>query len=372
MPENNLIVLSFDYPPSSGGISRLCYEIVNGSHELYSSITVIAPDIDDLQCHVQYTNIKLISLPKARILRELYVLFYLWGIRKKDSYRLLCGVWHPEALLALIAGFRKVFILAHGTEFLSGSSIFRAKFWLPVYCRFVLQKSTLTIANSHYTEGLVRNISNKCNISVLTLGVDVAHFRPIVKKKEQTERLKISTVSRLCKFKGHDFILETLEELPLHIRKNIEWHIGGVGPYLKEFKDIIQRSDLVNQIHLHGFIQEEELVSFYNQSDLFILATRETNKSTEVEGFGLAFIEAQACGVPVIGTRTGGISDAVIENNGGWLVAQDDKSHLLEILEYIMYNRSHLVNQGLKARKRVLLEANIVLYCKKLRDIIAY
>ena len=60
-----------------------------------------------------------------------------------------------------------------------------------------------------------------------------------------------------------------------------------------------------------GFIKDDELPVFYRAADVFVLCMREATKSGEVEGFGMVFLEAQACGTPTIGTRSGGIPDAV-------------------------------------------------------------
>ena len=365
MSPNRLLLLTYDFPPSTGGISRLCYEIVKGSHHKYSEITVLAPNVkhvvdtyDDLKCNI-------VRLPKQRILRELFVIMYLLKIRHKRYYNVLCGVWHPEALLAIISGFKNIFILGHGTEFLSGKSKFRANFWLPIYCKWVLGRVKKIITNSSYTLGLVNSINSIALAESLPLAVNEDYFKPI-KNKKMCSKIKISTVSRVCKFKGHDFILNTLEKLPESIRKNIEWHVAGTGPYLDELKLLVENSNIDKQIFIHGFVPDDKLSKFYNNSDVFILATREAQKSKQVEGFGLVFLEAQACGVPVVGTRTGGIPCAIRHNNGGWLINQDDEEALVKLLTSFVNDKFILKEQGDKARDRVLKEATYKLYCKNL------
>jgi len=173
------------------------------------------------------------------------------------------------------------------------------------------------------------------------------------------------------KFKGHDFILKTFENLPIEVRNKITWHIAGTGPYLEEFKKIIDVSPIKSQVHIYGFISDEELPSFYNTKDVFILATREEETSNQVEGFGLVFLEAQSCGIPAIGTKTGGISDAIEEDNGGWLFEQDNAEALTNILTKIIENPSHIKQQGIKARVRVLAQSTWKGYCNQLYKIIS-
>lgn len=365
MSINKLLLLTYDFPPSTGGISRLCYEIVKGSHHKYLEITVLAPKTEHVSDTYEDLKCNIVRLPKQRILRELFVVIYLLRIRYKRNYNVLCGVWHPEALLAIVSGFKNIFILGHGTEFLSGSSKFRANFWLPIYCKWVLGRVKKTITNSSYTLGLVHAINSKALSEALPLAVNENYFKPL-KINDNSKKIKISTVSRVLKFKGYDFILNTLNDLPEKIRDQFEWHVAGTGPFLNELKLLIETSKMANQIFIHGFVPDDELAKFYNNSDVFILATREAQTSTQVEGFGLVFLEAQACGVPVIGTCTGGIPDAVKHNNGGWLINQDDEEAITKLLVSFVKDDKILKNQSIKARSRVVNEATNKIYCERL------
>lgn len=368
MSPNKLLLLTYDFPPSTGGIARLCYEIVKGSHHKYSEITVLAPNVEHVVDTYEDLKCNIIRLPKQRILRELFTVFHLLSLKQKQNYNILCGVWHPEALLAIISGFKNIFILGHGTEFLSGTSKFRANFWLPIYCKWVLTKVKKTITNSNYTLGLVNAINSNAVIEALPLAVNENYFKPI-KIKEISTKIKISTVSRVLKFKGHDFILNTLNNLPDKIRDQFEWHIAGTGPFLDELQLLVKKSEIADQIFIHGFVPDAELAKFYNNSDVFILATREAQTSTQVEGFGLVFLEAQASGIPVIGTRTGGIPDAIKDNNGGWLISQDDEEGLTKLLVSFVEDDTILKEQSVKARARVINEATYEQYCEKLYNI---
>lgn len=368
MSTNKLLLLTYDFPPSTGGISRLCYEIVKGSHHKYLEITVLAPKTEHVSDTYEDLKCNIVRLPKQRILRELFTIIYLKKIRNKRNYNVLCGVWHPEALLAIVSGFKNVFILGHGTEFLSGTSKFRANFWLPIYCKWVLGRVKKIITNSNYTLGLVNSINSNAASEALPLAVNENYFKPL-KYNKPNVKIKISTVSRVFKFKGHDFILNTLNNLPEKIRDQFEWHVAGSGPFLNELKLLVKRSKIANQIFLHGFVPDYELANFYNNSDIFILATREAQTSTQVEGFGLVFLEAQSCGVPAIGTRTGGVLDAIKHDNGGWLINQDNEEDLTKLLVSFVKDKTILKDQSVRARARVINEATFKIYCEKLYNI---
>lgn len=350
---NKLIIFSYDFPPSNGGIARLCQEIAVGMQAYYSEVMVLTLAKEGKNKPYNFDKVKVAYLPSKRIKAEFAAYMFLSKIKDKDQYDVLCGLWHPEASIAMLAGFKKVYILGHGTEFLSGNNKFKEKFWLPIYAKLILGNASLIIANSIYTKQLIVEINKKAKTVALPLGVNEKFFKPTT-SFEKNDVLRISSLSRILQFKGYDFIAETIAKLPLEYRDKIEWSIGGTGPYLIELKKLVKELHIDHLVTFHGFIADEKLPEFYGLSELFVLCTRQEKLSTQVEGFGLVFLEAQACGVPVVGTRSGGITDAIVEGNGGWLIIQDNHEQLSNILMSCLLDKSLLQAQSLKARKRVV------------------
>jgi phosphatidylinositol alpha-1,6-mannosyltransferase len=105
-----------------------------------------------------------------------------------------------------------------------------------------------------------------------------------------------------------------------------------------------------------GFISEEELPQIYSASDLFVLCTRDAPEERGVEGFGMVFLEAQSCGTPVVGTRTGGIPAAIQDGEGGWLIEQNDCQKLTVIIRQLLHSPESFRTAGRQARQRVLRE----------------
>jgi len=110
-------------------------------------------------------------------------------------------------------------------------------------------------------------------------------------------------------------------------------------------------------VHWYGFIDEDDLVKVYQSSDLFVLCTREEKEEKSVEGFGLVFLEAQSCGIPVIGTNQGGIPDAIKHENGGWIIQRDDMKTLSNYFNELTTETDKFKKQGIKARQRVIKKA---------------
>ncbi|MCV9927432.1 glycosyltransferase family 4 protein [Flavobacterium sp. LS1R49] len=370
LTNRKLIIFSYDFPPSNGGIARLCQEIAVGMRLYYTSVTVLTRKKTGPNIPYNLNAVQVVELPTKRIVCELAAISYLSKLKDKNQYDILCGNWHPESFLSFISGFKNVFALGHGTEFLSGDSSFRKFIWLPYYGKLTLNKLKLIIANSNYTEKLIRQISDSGNAVALPLAVNHYFFMPLDKVSLKVDKLRLCTVSRIEHFKGHDFIANVIAKLPKEFRNKMEWNIAGTGPYLVDLIRLIKELGLENEVKFHGFVKDEDLPAFYSNNDLFILCSRENSKNTSVEGFGLVFLEAQSCGLPVIGTNTGGISDAIDNNNGGWLIKQDDEFELKNLLVNFLHDRSVLTNMGLKARERIVKYCTWEIYCAKLSELL--
>lgn len=333
------VLFSFDYPPLGGGISRLCSEIVlqSLSHE----------DI----------HFEVLSGVERRPWRELSALIRL---KKMSSAPFcLCGLWYPEGLIATLVGAKKRIVLAHGSELLPPRQVWRRKIWSKLQ-DWVLSRADLVVANSHYTAGLVKKVSPLAKVVALPLAVDTERFKPgsseAAKKRFNlpSDKFIISTVARLYEYKGFETVFKALSTMPQEEKEKITYVIAGTGAEKNKIQKMAESFGVASQVLWLGFVTDQELPLVYQASDVFVLCTRESEKSREVEGFGLVFLEAQSCGIPTIGTRAGGIPDAIQEGQGGWLIAQDDSQELKKIIQMLMKDGSELSRQKEMARQRVL------------------
>lgn len=251
---------------------------------------------------------------------------------------------------------------------MEGRTAFRRIVW-ERYRGWMLTKAKTVIANSRYTAGLVSKCSPNANVVALPLGVDNEYFHP-TKPKHNDGLLHLCTISRLEKFKAHDFVIETISSMPEEYRNKIRLTIGGKGPYKDTLEKMVEEKGLKHIVTFAGFISDDELRDFYSEHDAFILCTREEKSTNHVEGFGLVFTEAQACGTPCIGTRAGGIPDAIDEGNGGWLIEQDNMCELKSLIESILLNKSILKEESAKALQRSATECGWNLYFEKLKTLL--
>lgn len=355
-----IIILAYDFSPNNGGIARLCKEIrkqciATGTDYLVVT-PVQGPDEDNV-----------VRISGRRGIVEWKILSYLRNIKREGDV-ILTGTFHPDGILAWLSDI-PCYFLAHGAELMEGTTAFRKIIW-ERYRRWMLAKANRVIANSHYTAGLVSKCSPKANVVALPLGVDNEYFHP-TKAKMDDGLLRLCSISRLEKFKAHDFVIETIASIPEEYRNKIRFTIGGKGPYKATLEKMVEEQKLQDIVSFAGFISDEELRDFYSEHDVFVLCTREDKETNHVEGFGLVFTEAQACGTPCIGIRAGGIPDAIDDKNGGWLIRQDDQKELYDLLISLVKDKSLIKKQSDLALKRVDVSCNWNLYFKELKQILS-
>ena len=163
-------------------------------------------------------------------------------------------------------------------------------------------------------------------------------------------------MSRIHHYKAHDTVLRAIASLAPDERTRLIYLVVGKGPYELELRRLAGELGVESHLRWLGFVSEEDLPQVYGASDLFVLCTRDAPEERAVEGFGLVFLEAQSCGTPVVGTRSGGIPAAIRDGKGGWLIEQDDGQKLTDIIRELIRSPESFRIAGTQARERVLRE----------------
>jgi phosphatidyl-myo-inositol dimannoside synthase len=370
--KDKVLFFTFDFPPLDGGISRLCSEIAIGLASREVDVHVLSFAGTEKVFENKLSNLRLETVTSRRPFRELIALQRLF-ILKKSYDIILCDIWYPEGLLAVIAGFKKIIVLAHGTELMANSSGI-AGYCRSLLMRWVLTKAHCVVANSSFTAGLVKKAAPGADTTALPLAVDVKRFSPMSKDDSKARygvsgKTVVSSVSRLYRFKGHETVFRAIAMLAETEKNNLSYLIAGKGPDESYLHERAEKSGIAHLVHWLGYVPENELHFLYNASDLYVLCTVEDKKGL-VEGFGLTFLEAQACGVPVLGTRSGGIPDAVKESSGGVLINENDYTALSAVFSDLSAHPEKYRDMGQKARKRVETECTWTRYIDNMISIL--
>jgi glycosyltransferase involved in cell wall biosynthesis len=183
--------------------------------------------------------------------------------------------------------------------------------------RTVLKRSDQIIVLSEYTrEKLQRTyevIPSK--VSVIPGGVDLERFRPSTDKDQIRARMGLPedkfilfTVRNLVPRMGLENLISAFE-IVQNGRRDLLLVIGGEGPLEMALREQVRSYGVEDFVRFVGYIPDENLPSYYQMADLFILPT------SELEGFGLVTVEALASGLPVLGTPVGGTRE-ILTNLG--------------------------------------------------------
>ncbi|MEN1927999.1 glycosyltransferase family 4 protein [Luteimonas sp. MJ250] len=371
---SKLVLLGYDYPPNDGGISRLSASLVEGLAREGQSVEVLTLHNDD-RVGPARPQVPTTPVPRSGWRRDLATLRFI--LRQPRDAALVAAVWNPEGTLAWLAGrSRQLWVMAHGNEVMPYPPGLRFTFkrWLR---RRMLASARVVVCNSRYTERLVNAASPQARTVAIPLGVDAQRFQSPLGQAEararfglpQQERVVLS-VSRLNAHKGHDTVLRALAALPIAERNRVCYVIAGRGKHAANLQAFAAELGVDEHVRWLGYVREDELPMLYAAADLFALCSREDQRERGVEGFGLAFLEAQAAGVPVLGTRAGGIPDAVEDGRGGWLVAQDDVAAVRDHLARLVAAPALFAAQGLAARKRAETECGWGIYVDRFRAVL--
>lgn len=364
-----MILFSFGYPPADGGIARLAAEIATVAWSTGCNIRVVGQEDDPIGLTVPPVPVE--RLTSARPMRELEALTL-----RPDWHAdaVLSGIWYPEGVIAAARRPRFHAILAHGMELMPPPQVWRQRIWARLQ-RETLRSADVVIANSRYTGELVRRFAPGAVVEVVPLGVDAERFNPSGREAERLRRAwngkrVVLSVSRLAGYKAHDTVMLAIAAMPPEARVDLVYAIAGRGPAEQSLRDLAAKLGIADHVAWLGFVDEADLPALYAAADLFALVTRESEVTREVEGFGLVFLEAQACSTPVIGSRTGGIPDAVVEDKGGWLIEADDVEGLSAHLLSLMQHPTRFREQGQRGRARVQHECSWAAYWERVREVL--
>ena len=152
-----------------------------------------------------------------------------------------------------------------------------------------------------------------------------------------SEQPVILTVTRLAgeeQYKGYDQVLRALPAVR-HAVPRVHYILGGKGTDKPRIEALIRDLRLDDAVTLAGYIPDHELCGFYNLCDVFAMPSK-------AEGFGIVFLEALACGKPVIAGNKDGSVDALMNGKLGVLIDPDNVAEIAETLICILTKRHPL------------------------------
>jgi phosphatidyl-myo-inositol dimannoside synthase len=346
MKQKTILIPAYDFKPLLGGVANYGHELaVQFSRQ--ARVQVLSrklPGMEEFDKNLPYeiTRIRtpesgLLSFPLfARALRRM--------IRLQPPGAVFCPMWFPDGAAcrwALRGTHIPYYVAAHGTEVFedfTGMKNSVKTLLLRRLKRKVFHQAEKIFPVSQYTRmAILKEVpGNEAKAVTVNNGVNPKIFKKVSVRAEVEARHKprgesiLLTVTRLHPYKGIDRMLESLPAILASV-PDLKYLVVGVGPDRQRLEDITARLSLHAHVVFLGRLSLSEIVELYNLADLFVMLSRE--EPPDVEGFGLVFLEAAACGLPSVGGRSGGIPDAIVDGKSGWLV---DPSNTQEITATII------------------------------------
>jgi phosphatidyl-myo-inositol dimannoside synthase len=206
---------------------------------------------------------------------------------------------------------------------------------------------------SRFTAGVVGDLMGEARrgrIRLIENGVDVAHFRPVPRAADRVALYGLAgkfvfvSVCRLLEKKGIDQAIRAFARLGADCPDS-RYLVVGEGPYRATLEALAAACGVADKVVFAGAVADDELVGHYALGDVFVMPNRRLANG-DTEGFGLVFLEANACGLPVIAGSDGGSVDAVQHGHNGLLV----DGHSVDAITHAMLELRH--DAGLRERLR--------------------
>lgn len=273
-------------------------------------------------------------------------------------------------LVSKFSGF-KYSVFIHGTDLNFALTHFRRR-WL---AKKILTGAQLIICNSNYAASLCSNFIGKNDkIKVVNPGIE-SRFAvnpelaaQLKNKFLLQDKIILLTVGRLVERKGVDKILEALPEILKKV-PNLFYVVIGNGPELSKLQAKITDQKLEKHAIVLTESTDQERNAWYDLCDIFILAGRQIG--SDVEGFGIVYLEAGLHGKPVIAGDSGGVRDAVEDNLNGLLIDPTDTAAIARAITGLAQDETLRRQLGQQGRERATMRFSWEKQITKLHKLIS-
>jgi phosphatidylinositol alpha-1,6-mannosyltransferase len=318
------LVVTNDFPPRVGGIQSFVHSLAShlppGELVVYAPKWNGAPEFDARQAFEVVRHPTSLMLPTPDVLRRARDI-----ARTHQCESVWFGAAAPLALLAPALrrdpGVRQVVASTHGHE------VGWAK--LPVAKQLLAHIGancdTITYLGEYTLQRLRKACGPRTHFERLPSGVDSQQFSPaadgamVRRRHGLLGRPVVVCVSRLVARKGQDVLIRALPQIQRTIPDAALLIVGG-GPHREQLERMVREAGLDRDVVITGSVPFAELPAHYASGDVFAMPSRSRLHGLEVEGLGIVYLEANACGLPVVAGDSGGAPDAVLEGKTGYVV----------------------------------------------------
>ena len=329
------LVVTNDFGPRSGGIETFIHGLLAQASKNQQRKFVVLTSRQTPQDQVVNFDQQMWEENRIRVIRDsAKVLLPTRRLAKvatdlfnaHDCENVIFGASAPLGLLAKSlrkAGAKHIVALTHGHE------VWWAR--MPLFSaalrRIGAQADQMTYLGE-FTRGAVANAllrEDHSKLVHLPPGVDLTRFTPGAKSAQLQKKWGIEnaqvivSIGRLVARKGSDQLIKAMPEVLKQFPRS-KLLLVGTGNYQKRLEKLVRNLKVQDSVVFTGRVEHDLLPDYYRLGDIFAAPCRSRFGGLEVEGLGIVYLEASACGVPVIAGKSGGAPDAVLDGKTGLLV----------------------------------------------------
>lgn len=271
------------------------------------------------------------------------------------------------------AGAERIVALTHGHE------VWWAKVWPFSWAmrRIGSGVDNLTYLGDFTRSQISRALTDSAANAMVKIapGIDTDHFAPRADTQTLRAELGLSekkvivSVGRLVHRKGQDTLVESMPQILSQVPDAHLLFIGE-GPYKDYLVKRAAELKVSDAITFIGRIQYAELPRYICVGDIFAMPSRSRLAGLEVEGLGIVYLEASACGLAVVGGKSGGAPDAVLEGETGFAVDGTSTQAVAEAVIILLKNPERASQMGARGRQWIIDEWRWEIWSKKFAQLL--
>jgi len=352
----SILLVTNDFGPRAGGIETfvvgLLERVPHGEVLVYTSAQPSSQEYDlrwmqDYGVEVIRDRSKIL-LPTPRVISNLKKI-----IRAKEMKTVWFGAAAPLAISARwlkSAGATHIVALTHGHE------VWWSKLWPFSWLMNEIASNVhvATYLGEFTRTALAPRFKDSRKLIKVAPGIDTEHFVPLPSPELRAfhgidNSPTIVSVGRLVHRKGQDRLVaampKILEEVP-----SAQLVFIGEGPHRETLDNLVSKHSLHDHVKFIGRIHYKDLPRYISMGDIFAMPSRSRLFGLEVEGLGIVYLEASACGLPVIGGASGGAPDAVQHGVTGYVVAGNNVDEIAQRCVELLSNPELRLKMGSAGR----------------------
>lgn len=324
-------LIASEFPPGPGGIGAHAYnlarQLVIHCHQVVV-FTTTRPEYPFLEFdNGQSYKIIRASVRNIPIARVFLLMARIWKFRERFDWFVLSGLSSLAVFpLVRLISRAPVLCVVHGHEVVMSKGLVR------ILVKGALLRADHVVTVSEFAKRILESNGIIRPITTIPNGVTVP--RGISIRTANANKLVLITVGSLTKRKGQQNVLAALPEIAKKYGL-VEYHIVGVPVEHDSTQAMAYRLGVADRVRFHGVVNPERRDALLRQSDIFLMLS-ENLPDGDVEGFGIAVLEANCFGIPAIGSKNTGVEQAINQGLSGCLVDARNSAEISEAIGLIL------------------------------------